>query len=173
MQSSSSIEQEMSEVPMLYIIGAFIPATMVAVLYYFDHSVAAQLAQQKEFNLRKPPSFHYDLLLLGLLVHFFPTNKALEMFFQSLTIPLECFSFHLHSLIRDHHTLADFNLWPSWHTSIKWCHPTIPHAYKELSYSKASSKLPKDPELILPKWNFTHMFVKHKNCVLCILSAAP
>lgn len=55
--------------PVLYIIGAFIPATMIAVLYYFDHSVASQLAQQKEFNLRKPPSFHYDLLLLGFMVH--------------------------------------------------------------------------------------------------------
>jgi boron transporter len=41
---------------------------MIAVLYYFDHSVASQLAQQKEFNLKKPPSFHYDLLLLGFLV---------------------------------------------------------------------------------------------------------
>ncbi|KHN30916.1 Putative boron transporter 2 [Glycine soja] len=51
----------------LYIVGAFIPATMIAVLYYFDHSVASQLAQQKEFNLRKPSSYHYDLLLLGFL----------------------------------------------------------------------------------------------------------
>ncbi|CAN1147262.1 Probable boron transporter 2 [Linum perenne] len=59
---------EMLDVPVLYIIGAFIPATMIAVLYYFDHSVASQLAQQKEFNLRKPPSFHYDLLLLGFMV---------------------------------------------------------------------------------------------------------
>lgn len=58
----------MTQVPLLYILGAFIPATMIAVLYYFDHSVASQLAQQKEFNLRKPPSFHYDLLLLGFLV---------------------------------------------------------------------------------------------------------
>jgi len=58
----------MVKVPVLYIIGAFIPATMIAVLYYFDHSVASQLAQQKEFNLRKPSSFHYDLLLLGFLV---------------------------------------------------------------------------------------------------------
>lgn len=58
----------MLDVPVLYILGAFIPATMIAVLYYFDHSVASQLAQQKEFNLRKPPSFHYDLLLLGFLV---------------------------------------------------------------------------------------------------------
>lgn len=59
----------MLDVPILYILGAFIPATMIAVLYYFDHSVASQLAQQKEFNLRKPPSFHYDLLLLGFLVY--------------------------------------------------------------------------------------------------------
>ncbi|GFP93599.1 probable boron transporter 2 [Phtheirospermum japonicum] len=58
---------DMLNVPILYILGAFIPATMIAVLYYFDHSVASQLAQQQEFNLRKPPSFHYDLLLLGFL----------------------------------------------------------------------------------------------------------
>lgn len=62
-----TVIKEMLDVPILYIIGAFIPATMIAVLYYFDHSVASQLAQQKEFNLRKPPSFHYDLLLLGFL----------------------------------------------------------------------------------------------------------
>lgn len=60
--------QDMLNVPIVYIIGAFIPATMIAVLYYFDHSVASQLAQQKEFNLRKPSSYHYDLLLLGFLV---------------------------------------------------------------------------------------------------------
>ncbi|OVA20738.1 Bicarbonate transporter [Macleaya cordata] len=62
------VVKEMLNVPLLYIIGAFVPATMIAVLYYFDHSVASQLAQQKEFNLKKPPSFHYDLLLLGFLV---------------------------------------------------------------------------------------------------------
>ncbi|CAL2244320.1 unnamed protein product [Prunus armeniaca] len=59
--------KDMLNVPILYIIGAFIPATMIAVLYYFDHSVASQLSQQKEFNLRKPSSYHYDLLLLGFL----------------------------------------------------------------------------------------------------------
>ncbi|GAB4841812.1 Boron transporter 1 [Ancistrocladus abbreviatus] len=62
-----TVIKQMLDVPVLYILGAFIPATMIAVLYYFDHSVASQLAQQKEFNLRKPPSFHYDLLLLGFL----------------------------------------------------------------------------------------------------------
>ncbi|XP_008781062.2 probable boron transporter 2 [Phoenix dactylifera] len=62
-----TVIKDMLNVPILYILGAFIPATMIAVLYYFDHSVASQLAQQKEFNLRKPPSYHYDLLLLGFL----------------------------------------------------------------------------------------------------------
>ncbi|KAG8389609.1 hypothetical protein BUALT_Bualt02G0246900 [Buddleja alternifolia] len=62
-----TVIKDMLNVPVLYILGAFIPATMIAVLYYFDHSVASQLAQQKEFNLRKPSSFHYDLLLLGFL----------------------------------------------------------------------------------------------------------
>lgn len=68
---SLNVVQEMLNVPPLYIVGAFIPATMIAVLYYFDHSVASQLAQQKEFNLKKPSSYHYDLLLLGFLVSFF------------------------------------------------------------------------------------------------------
>ncbi|KAI5683396.1 hypothetical protein M9H77_04624 [Catharanthus roseus] len=62
-----TVIKEMLDVPPLYIVGAFIPATMIAVLYYFDHSVASQLAQQKEFNLKKPASYHYDLLLLGFL----------------------------------------------------------------------------------------------------------
>lgn len=58
----------MGKVPTLYIFAAFIPAVMVAGLYFFDHSVASQMAQQKEFNLQKPSSFHYDILLLGILV---------------------------------------------------------------------------------------------------------
>ncbi|KAG7018038.1 Boron transporter 1 [Cucurbita argyrosperma subsp. argyrosperma] len=62
-----TVIKDMLDVPVSYICGAFIPATMIAVLYYFDHSVASQLAQQKEFNLRKPSSYHYDLLLLGFL----------------------------------------------------------------------------------------------------------
>ncbi|WZY82472.1 hypothetical protein YC2023_028856 [Brassica napus] len=63
-----TVVKEMLDVPIVHIIGAFVPASMIAVLYYFDHSVASQLAQQKEFNLRKPSSYHYDLLLLGFLL---------------------------------------------------------------------------------------------------------
>lgn len=68
--SNWTVIKEMPNVPLRYIVGAFVPATMIAVLYYFDHSVASQLAQQKEFNLKKPSSYHYDLLLLGFLVIF-------------------------------------------------------------------------------------------------------
>jgi hypothetical protein len=50
-----------------YIFAAFIPALMIAGLYFFDHSVASQLAQQKEFNLKKPSAYHYDILLLGFM----------------------------------------------------------------------------------------------------------
>lgn len=77
----------MVHVPVVYIIGAFIPATMIAVLYYFDHSVASQLSQQKEFNLRKPSSYHYDLLLLGFLVsHFFVFLPCLTLICRILIL---------------------------------------------------------------------------------------
>lgn len=63
-----TILQEMNKVPIGYVIAAILPALMIAILYYFDHSVSAQLAQQEEFNLRKPTAFHYDLLLVGVMV---------------------------------------------------------------------------------------------------------
>ena len=44
------------------------PALMVAGLYFFDHSVASQLAQQKEYNLKKPSAYHYDIFVLGVMV---------------------------------------------------------------------------------------------------------
>ena len=52
----------------MYIFAAIIPALMIAGLYFFDHSVASQLAQQKEFNLKKPSAYHYDIMLLGVMV---------------------------------------------------------------------------------------------------------
>lgn len=67
-QKWSFLEQDMAKVPMLYIFGASLPAVMIAGLYFFDHSVASQLAQQKEFNLKNPSAYHYDILLLGLMV---------------------------------------------------------------------------------------------------------
>ncbi|KAJ0794363.1 putative bicarbonate transporter [Helianthus annuus] len=58
----------MVKVPAIHIATAIIPALMIAALYFFDHSVAAQMAQPKEFNLKKPSAYHYDLLLLGFMV---------------------------------------------------------------------------------------------------------
>uniref|UniRef100_A0A7I4BXC6 Bicarbonate transporter-like transmembrane domain-containing protein n=1 Tax=Physcomitrium patens TaxID=3218 RepID=A0A7I4BXC6_PHYPA len=59
---------DMNDIPGVYIAAAIVPALMIVILYYFDHCVSAQLAQQPEFNLRKPFSYHYDLLLLGFTV---------------------------------------------------------------------------------------------------------
>lgn len=60
--------QDMGRVPAAYIFAALIPAMMIAGLYFFDHSVASQLAQQKEFNLKNPSAYHYDIFLLGFMV---------------------------------------------------------------------------------------------------------
>ncbi|CAH1443413.1 unnamed protein product [Lactuca virosa] len=62
-----TVIKDMGKVPPAYIFAAFIPALMIAGLYFFDHSVAAQLAQQKEFNLKNPSAYHYDILLLGFM----------------------------------------------------------------------------------------------------------
>lgn len=45
-----SVIKDMARVPPPYIFAAFIPALMIAGLYFFDHTVASQLAQQEEFN---------------------------------------------------------------------------------------------------------------------------
>ncbi|CAI0414959.1 unnamed protein product [Linum tenue] len=58
---------DMGKVPVGYIFAAIVPAIMIAGLYFFDHSVASQLAQQPEFNLKKPSAYHYDILLLGIV----------------------------------------------------------------------------------------------------------
>ena len=60
--------QDLFSVPPAYIFAAIVPALMVAGLYFFDHSVASQLAQQKEFNLKKPSAYHYDILVLAFMV---------------------------------------------------------------------------------------------------------
>lgn len=57
----------MSDISSAYIGAAIIPALIITVLFYFDHNVSSQLAQQPEFNLKKPSAYHYDMLLLGKL----------------------------------------------------------------------------------------------------------
>ena len=60
--------QDMHKVPPQYILAGFILAIMITGLYFFDHNVVAQLAQQKEFNLRNPSAYHYDLFLTNHIV---------------------------------------------------------------------------------------------------------
>ncbi|KAL5756325.1 hypothetical protein ACOSQ2_021071 [Xanthoceras sorbifolium] len=62
-----TVIKDMGNVPPAYIFAAFIPAVMIAGLYFFDHSVASQLAQQKEFNLKNPSAYHHDIFLLGFM----------------------------------------------------------------------------------------------------------
>ncbi|XP_028799179.1 probable boron transporter 7 [Neltuma alba] len=62
-----TVVKDMGKVPVLYIFAAIIPAVMVAGLYFFDHNVASQMAQQKEFNLQKPDAYHHDMFLLGIM----------------------------------------------------------------------------------------------------------
>ena len=37
--------QDMGRVPRVYIAGALVPALIITILFYFDHSVSSQLAQ--------------------------------------------------------------------------------------------------------------------------------
>ncbi|CAN1287621.1 Boron transporter 4 [Linum perenne] len=62
-----TVIKDMLKVPVGYIFAAIVPAVMIAGLYFFDHSVASQLAQQPEFNLKKPSAYHYDVFLLGII----------------------------------------------------------------------------------------------------------
>jgi len=74
--------QDMGKVSTTYIFAAFIPALMVAGLYFFDHSVASGMAQQKEFNLKKPSAYHYDIFLLGFMVYIHLFVKNIREFFE-------------------------------------------------------------------------------------------
>uniref|UniRef100_A0A060T778 ARAD1C19030p n=1 Tax=Blastobotrys adeninivorans TaxID=409370 RepID=A0A060T778_BLAAD len=41
-------------------------AILLTVLFYFDHNVSSLICQGSEFPLKKPASFHWDFLLLGI-----------------------------------------------------------------------------------------------------------
>ena len=59
--------QDLGRVPGPYIAAALLPALVIALLFFFDHSVSAQMAQQPEFRLEKPSAYHYDFFLLGIM----------------------------------------------------------------------------------------------------------
>lgn len=84
----------MKDVPPAYIAAALIPALLITILFYFDHSVSSLLAQQTRFNLRKPSTYSWDLALLGLmtalcgLIGLPPVNGVLPQ-----VSPAQCFHF--------------------------------------------------------------------------------
>jgi len=50
--------------------GVFIalgPAIMLTILFYFDHNVSSLLSQKQEFHLQKPPAYHWDFFIVGVL----------------------------------------------------------------------------------------------------------
>ena len=59
--------QDMGKVPGAYIAGALVPALIITILFYFDHSVSSQLSQTPDLNLRKPSAYSWDLFLLGFM----------------------------------------------------------------------------------------------------------
>ena len=75
--------KHLGDVPAGQVGVALIPALIITVLFFFDHNVSAQLAQVDDFNLEKPPAYHYDFLLQGLntlllgLLGLPPTNGVL------------------------------------------------------------------------------------------------
>ena len=64
---SWTVASTMGDVPGRFVGAAVIPAIIITVLFFFDHNVSSQLAQQPEFNLRKGSAYHWDMLLLSLM----------------------------------------------------------------------------------------------------------
>ncbi len=64
-RAGARARQALGDVPGAFVGAAAVPALVIAVLFYFDHNVSAQMAQQPEFNLGRPPAYGYDMLLLG------------------------------------------------------------------------------------------------------------
>eukprot|EP00227_Mantoniella_beaufortii_P017279 CAMPEP_0197574932 /NCGR_PEP_ID=MMETSP1326-20131121/505_1 /TAXON_ID=1155430 /ORGANISM="Genus nov. species nov., Strain RCC2288" /LENGTH=623 /DNA_ID=CAMNT_0043137603 /DNA_START=78 /DNA_END=1952 /DNA_ORIENTATION=+ len=58
---------KLGQVPASQIGVAIIPAVILTTLFFFDHNVSSQLAQTEEFKLKKPPAYHWDFALVGLI----------------------------------------------------------------------------------------------------------
>ena len=58
----------MGKVSGKYVAAGLVPALIIVVLFFFDHNVSSQMAQLPEFNLTKPPAYHYDFALLACMV---------------------------------------------------------------------------------------------------------
>lgn len=68
MRDTWAVADRLGDVPGSFIAAALLPALIITVLFYFDHNVSSQMAQQPEFNLVKGSAYHWDFLLLSALV---------------------------------------------------------------------------------------------------------
>ena len=50
------------------VFGALFPAVMVYLLFFIDHNISSILTQSSQYNLRKPPAYHWDFFVLGLTI---------------------------------------------------------------------------------------------------------
>jgi hypothetical protein len=50
------------------IFGALFPAFMLYLLFFIDHNISSIMTQAPKYNLKKPPSYHWDFFVLGLTI---------------------------------------------------------------------------------------------------------
>ena len=71
-QRNWTVAGELMDVSGVQIAYAMVPAIIIALLFWFDHNVSAQLAQQKDFQLVRPTAYHWDLFVLSFLTVYCP-----------------------------------------------------------------------------------------------------
>lgn len=50
------------------VFAAILPGFVLTVLFFFDHNVSSLLSQKQEFKLKKSSAFHWDFLIIGLMI---------------------------------------------------------------------------------------------------------
>lgn len=50
------------------ILGALFPALMLFLLFFIDHNISSILTQDPKFNLKKKPTYHWDIFCLGITI---------------------------------------------------------------------------------------------------------
>lgn len=58
----------LTDIEVSQVLLAIIPGLIITVLFFFDHNVSSLMAQAPEFRLKKPSAFHWDFLVMGLLI---------------------------------------------------------------------------------------------------------
>eukprot|EP00158_Paraphelidium_tribonemae_P004577 Partr_v1_DN26842_c3_g1_i1_m40580 putative solute carrier family 4 len=55
-------------VPVWAIFLAIVPAFILTILFFFDHTVTSLIAQAPRYNLKKPPAYNLDFAVLGVIL---------------------------------------------------------------------------------------------------------